>query len=115
MRRLAALPALLALGLAATGGASTTPPVVVLDAGHDLRANPATEPIGPGSPARKIKDGGGTRGVVTGLAEAELNLRVTLRLRARAGRVRPSRGRPAGSSARRSGEAWSSAPAARCS
>jgi N-acetylmuramoyl-L-alanine amidase len=56
-------------------------PVVVIDPGHDLRANAATEPIGPGSSTRKIKDGGGTRGVVTGLAEAELNLRVALRLR----------------------------------
>jgi len=55
--------------------------VVVLDPGHDLRANPATEPIGPGSSTRKIKDGGGTRGVVSGLAEAELNMRVALRLR----------------------------------
>jgi N-acetylmuramoyl-L-alanine amidase len=58
------------------------PPVVVLDPGHDLRANSATEPIGPGSTTRKIKDGGGTRGVVSGLNEAELNLRVALRLRA---------------------------------
>ena len=55
--------------------------MVVLDSGHDLRANPATEPIGPGSSTRKIKDGGGTRGVVSGLAEAELNMRVALRLR----------------------------------
>jgi N-acetylmuramoyl-L-alanine amidase len=58
------------------------PPVVVLDPGHDLRANSATEPIGPGATTRKIKDGGGTRGVVSGLTEAELNLRVALRLRA---------------------------------
>ncbi|MEP7223542.1 MAG: N-acetylmuramoyl-L-alanine amidase [Actinomycetota bacterium] len=57
-------------------------PVVVIDPGHDLRANPATEPIGPGSSTRKIKDGGGTHGVVSGLTEAELNLRVALRLRA---------------------------------
>jgi N-acetylmuramoyl-L-alanine amidase len=56
-------------------------PVVVIDPGHDLRANPATEPIGPGSSTRKIKDGGGTTGVVSGLTEAELNLRVALRLR----------------------------------
>jgi N-acetylmuramoyl-L-alanine amidase len=56
-------------------------PVIVLDPGHDLRANTATEPIGPGSTTRKIKDGGGTRGVVSGLAEARLNLRVALRLR----------------------------------
>jgi N-acetylmuramoyl-L-alanine amidase len=56
-------------------------PVVVIDPGHDLRANPATEPIGPGSSTRKIKDGGGTHGVVSGLTEAKLNLRVALRLR----------------------------------
>jgi N-acetylmuramoyl-L-alanine amidase len=56
-------------------------PVVVIDPGHDLRANARTEPIGPGSSTRKIKDGGGTRGVVSGLREADLNLRVSLRLR----------------------------------
>jgi N-acetylmuramoyl-L-alanine amidase len=55
--------------------------VVVLDPGHDLRANGATEPIGPGSSTMKIKDGGGTHGVVSGLREADLNLRVALRLR----------------------------------
>ena len=55
---------------------------VVIDPGHDLRANSATEPIGPGSATRKIKDGGGTHGVVSGLREADLNLRVALRLRA---------------------------------
>ena len=57
-------------------------PTVVVDPGHDLRANLQTEPIGPGSATRKIKDGGGTTGVVSGLREAELNLRVGLRLRA---------------------------------
>ena len=57
------------------------PVVIVLDPGHDQRGNPATEPIGPGSPIRKIKDGGGTRGVVSGLTEAELNLLVAQRLR----------------------------------
>lgn len=56
-------------------------PVVVIDPGHDLRANAATEPIGPGSSIRKIKDGGGTRGVVSGMSEADLNLRVALRVR----------------------------------
>jgi N-acetylmuramoyl-L-alanine amidase len=56
-------------------------PTVVIDPGHDLRANPATESIGPGSSRQKIKDGGGTHGVVSGLREADLNLRVALRLR----------------------------------
>jgi N-acetylmuramoyl-L-alanine amidase len=56
-------------------------PVVVIDPGHDLRANSVTEPIGPGSATRKVKDGGGTHGVVSGLREAELVLRVALRLR----------------------------------
>ncbi len=48
----------------------------MIDPGHDLRANLETEAIGPGSATRKIKDGGGTRGVVSGLSEAELNMRV---------------------------------------
>jgi N-acetylmuramoyl-L-alanine amidase len=56
-------------------------PVVVLDPGHDLRANLTAEPIGPGSSARKILDGGGTSGVVTRTSEASLNLAVALRLR----------------------------------
>ena len=56
-------------------------PVVVLDPGHDLRANLNTEPIGPGSSTRKILDGGGTSGVVTGIREADLNLAVALRVR----------------------------------
>jgi N-acetylmuramoyl-L-alanine amidase len=77
-------------------------PVVVVDAGHDLRGNPDTEPIGPGSTTRKIKDGGGTHGVVTGLSEAELNMRVASRLRSfleRAGvRVVMTRTRTAGTS-----------------
>lgn len=73
---IALLPVLLPSG----GGASDAP-VVVIDPGHDRYANLATEPIGPGSAVRKIKDGGGTRGVVTGLPEAALNLRVALRLR----------------------------------
>lgn len=79
--RAALVPAVAALALSAAAGAATRP-VVVLDPGHDLRANSVTEPIGPGSSTRKIKDGGGTRGVVTGIAEAELNLAISQRLRA---------------------------------
>jgi N-acetylmuramoyl-L-alanine amidase len=67
--------------MALPAGAAQPRPVVVLDPGHDLRANTTTEPIGPGSSTRKIKDGGGTHGVVSGLSEADLNLRVALRLR----------------------------------
>ena len=76
-----ALPVLVVLLGMPPAGAGQRSPVVVLDPGHDLRANAATEPIGPGSSTRKIKDGGGTHGLVTGLREAELNLRVALRLR----------------------------------
>ncbi len=89
----------IALVLAA-GGNGASPTVVVVDPGHDLRGNPETEPIGPGSSTQKIKDGGGTSGVVTGLREAELNLWVAKRLRAlleRAGvRVVMTRTRTAG-------------------
>ena len=69
----------IALTPSKTGAAAG--PVVVVDPGHDRYANLETEPIGPGSQTRKIKDGGGTRGVVSGQTEAELNLRVALRLR----------------------------------
>ncbi|HXF97632.1 MAG TPA: N-acetylmuramoyl-L-alanine amidase [Gaiellaceae bacterium] len=79
MRR--AGPLVLALALLARGAEAARAPVVVLDPGHDLYANPATEPVGPGSRARKIKDGGGTRGVVSGLREADVVLRIALRLR----------------------------------
>ncbi|GIU95839.1 MAG: hypothetical protein KatS3mg012_2296 [Gaiellaceae bacterium] len=100
--------ALVLAGALVVAAASLSPargegaPVVVLDPGHDLRANLATEPIGPGSARRKIKDGGGTRGVVSGLTEAELNLAVAQRLRPlleRAGiRVLMTRTRTAGTS-----------------
>jgi N-acetylmuramoyl-L-alanine amidase len=93
---------LVGLGVPLGAGDAARRPVVVLDPGHDLRGNPATEPIGPGSATRKIKDGGGTHGVVSGLSEAELNLRVASRLRPlleRAGvRVVMTRTRTAGTS-----------------
>jgi len=91
--------ATLAVAASATAAA---PPVVVIDPGHDLSANLQTEPIGPGSATRKIKDGGGTRGVVSGTTEAQLNLAISLRVRAlleRAGvRVVMTRSRTAGTS-----------------
>ena len=93
----------LALAVASAGVLAALPsnaaapaPVVVVDPGHDLRGNPATEPIGPGSSVRKIKDGGGTAG------EAPVVLAISLRLRAsleRAGvRVVMTRTRTAGTS-----------------
>ena len=75
------LAVLLVALLLVPAAAAQQRPVVVIDPGHDLRANTQTEPIGPGSSTRKIKDGGGTRGVVSGLREADLDLRVSLRLR----------------------------------
>ena len=68
-------PLVAVLALAVPGSSASTPPVVVVDPGHDLRANLQTEPIGPGSSVRKIKDGGGTAG------EAQVVLAVSLRLR----------------------------------
>jgi N-acetylmuramoyl-L-alanine amidase len=38
------------------------PPLICLDPGHSSRPNLETEPIGPGSSVRKVKDGGGTPG-----------------------------------------------------
>jgi N-acetylmuramoyl-L-alanine amidase len=84
------------VSVALAAGVSAAPPVVVVDPGHDLRANPATEPIGPGSAVRKIKDGGGTAG------EPQVVLAISLRLRTmleRAGvRVVMTRTRTAGTS-----------------
>jgi N-acetylmuramoyl-L-alanine amidase len=93
-----------AFTLAALAASASAGPraVVVIDPGHDLRANLQTEPIGPGSATRKIKDGGGTRGVGSGTTEAELNLAISLRVRTllqRAGvRVVMTRTRTAGTS-----------------
>jgi N-acetylmuramoyl-L-alanine amidase len=83
MRRLGVACALVVAGaiLVAPGPALAGGPVVVIDPGHDELANLDTEPIGPGSSTRKIKDGGGATGVVTGLREPVFNLRVALRLR----------------------------------
>lgn len=80
--RLVAVAVLAGAALAgAQLAAAAARPVVVIDPGHDLRANVATEPIGPGATLRKIKDGGGTRGAVTRIREADLVLDVSLRLR----------------------------------
>ena len=93
---------MLAAFVAAAALAAAPPPTVVIDPGHDRYLNVATEPIGPGSAMRKIKDGGGTRGIVTGTPESVVTMAVSRRLRTllrRAGiRVVMTRTRTAGTS-----------------
>lgn len=55
--------------------------LIVIDAGHQAKADTSTEPIAPGASERKAKVSGGTSGVSTGLAEYELNLAVAEKLR----------------------------------
>ena len=55
------------LALALPAAAAPSAAVVVIDPGHDLRANPADRADRAGLGTLKIKDGGGTHGVVTGL------------------------------------------------
>jgi N-acetylmuramoyl-L-alanine amidase len=59
----------------ALAAAPPPPPLVCLDPGHSSHANLGTEPIGPGSSIRKVKDPGGTAG------EAEVVLQIAKRTR----------------------------------
>jgi N-acetylmuramoyl-L-alanine amidase len=51
-----------------------------IDAGHQKKADLGMEPVAPGSPVKKHKVSGGTRGVATKIPEYKLNLKVALRL-----------------------------------
>lgn len=55
--------------------------LVVIDAGHQAKADTSTEPVGPGAAEKKAKVAGGTSGISTGLSEYELNLEVALKLK----------------------------------
>jgi len=53
-----------------------------LDPGHQQRADINTEPIAPNEEKTKMKCSSGTRGIVTGIYEYEVNLAVGLKLKA---------------------------------
>lgn len=55
--------------------------IVCIDPGHAATTDPGTEPIGPGAAEMKVKDPGGTSGVVTGVREPVVTLAIAAQLR----------------------------------
>ncbi|MCI2254788.1 N-acetylmuramoyl-L-alanine amidase [Domibacillus sp. PGB-M46] len=56
--------------------------LVVIDPGHQVKANLDQEPVGPGATETKYKVTGGTTGIKTGVPEYELNLKAAFLLKA---------------------------------